>query len=38
MGAKKKKNRDERKKARRKMIKGLQKDPRSGRKAYKKHG
>ena len=37
MGAKKKRNRDERKKARRKMMKNLQTDPK-GRKAYKKHG
>lgn len=38
MGAKKKRNRDERKKARRKMMKNLQHDPKGGRKAYKKHG
>ena len=38
MGAKKKRNRDERKKARRKMMKNLQHDPKGGRKAWKKHG
>lgn len=38
MGAKKKRNRDERKKARRKLHKGLTADPHRGRKAYKKHG
>ena len=38
MGAKKKKNRHERKIAKRKLVKGLQKDPHGGRKTYKKHG
>ena len=38
MGAKKKKNRAERKAAKRKMMKGLTDNPRSSRKAYKKHG
>lgn len=40
MGAKKKgsRNRYERKKAKRKLIKGLKEDPRGRRKAYKKHG
>lgn len=38
MGAKKNRNREERKKAKRKLIKGLQTDPRGIRKAYKKHG
>ena len=36
--AKKKSNRYERKKARKKMMKGLQTDPKGARRAYKKHG
>jgi len=35
--AKKKKSRYQRKMERRKLIKGLTKDPRSGSRAYKKH-
>lgn len=38
MGAKKKKNKHERKMARRKLLKGLQKDSRGSQKTYKKHG
>jgi len=36
--AKKKLSRHERKMARRKLLKGLAKDPRAGYKSYKKHG
>lgn len=38
MGAKTNRNRDERKKARRKLLKGLATDSHGGRKTYKKHG
>jgi hypothetical protein len=38
MGAKKKSNRHERKKAKKKLLQGLMKDPRGSRKTYKKHG